>query len=216
MMEVEAFKRTEISQDFTGVLNEMLKGSKHHKSTQVMDHDLQWDSENASNPVRFKNMNLGAENFTELGIKIDDQNLESQMLLQGDNLTLANFGKRKPTGEIEEMPEPLETDANALQGLESSADHKERAYQLELGLLQNFMWAIPCSIKVFMKNVAAQKDTAKVLPWHVLRKEIESFYSYVSLASKNMVARVAMTTSFEEYLCMYLLDVVLSHRRGTR
>jgi hypothetical protein len=215
-MELETFKRTEISQEFTGILNEMLKGSKHDKSTQVMEHELQWDSSNASSPLRFQNLNLGAENFLEIGIKIDDKNVESEILSQGDHLIHANLTKPKVVGDGEVKVEPLETSLKGSKSGDGLVDRKEKAFQLEYGLLKNFMWSIPCTLSVFLKNTIAQKDAAKVLPWHILRKEIDSFYQYIANASKNMTARVAVTTSFEEYLCMYLLDVVEFHLRSIR
>lgn len=215
-MELESFKRTEISQEFTGILNEMLKGSKHDKSTQVMEYELEWNSENASSPFKFQNLNLGSENFIELGIKIEEKNIESEILSQGDNLTHSNFTKKKPNVEVEVKLDAIEQSLKGGKSTDGQSAGKERAYQLEFGLLKNFMWSIPCTLSVFMKNVYSQKDSSRVLPWHVLRKEIDSFYLYVGNASKNMTARVSVTTSFEEYLCMYLLDVLSSDLRNTR
>lgn len=215
-MELEAFKRTEISQEFTGILNEMLKGSKHDQATQVMEYELEWNIQNASNPFKFQNMNLGAENLIELGIKLEEKNIESEILSQGDNLTHSNFTKKKLFTEAEVKLDGLEHSLKGSKSGDGQSLAKERAYQLEFGLLKNFMWSIPCTLSVFMKNAYGQKDTAKVLPWHILRKEIDSFYSYVSNASKNMTARVSVTTSFEEYLCMYLLDVLSSDCRSIR
>lgn len=207
-MENEAFKRSEISTKFTGVLNEMLKGSKHDQSTQVYEHELCWDANDAVSPQKLDNMNVNSGNILELGVNIRDKEVSSKVLSKVDSLAQANFEKKRPLGESVPKLDLLESSLKHSKTVDSSNEVKGKAFQLEFGLLKNFAWSIPCTLEIFLKNLIPQKDTVKVLPWKSIKKDIEGFENYMLQAARSMTSRVSMTTQGDDFLCMYFLDVV--------
>ena len=210
-MESEAYKRSEISSQFTGVLNEMLKGSKHDQSTQVYEYELCWDSDNAITPQKLENMNVNSGNILELGVNIHDKDSISKVMSQSDVLTQANFDKKKKKGGSLAKLDLLESSPKQSKYTEGSYEVKGKAFQLEFGMLKNFGWTMSCTLEIFLNNLMPQKDTVKVLPWSIIKKDIEGFESYMLLASKSLTSRVSMTTQGDDYLCMYFLDVIHSY-----
>lgn len=193
----------------------MLKGEKHDQSTQVNEHELYWDCSNTATRLKASNLNIGGDNILDLGIYILDKENFSQVLSKADNLTKANL--HKPTFSIEERqklgPEAVLEGSDKSKASEAHSEdqgaEKTKAFQLEYGVLKNFTWDLPMSIKVFLKNALESKVSIKIKPWVALKRDIIEFFGYACRNAQVQSGRVGLTTSMDELLCMYFLEVSL-------
>ena len=211
-MEREQSTKSKLSTEFKGILSEMLKGEKHDQSTQISEHEMFWEFSSTAERQKGFNVNIGADNFLDMGICFKDKNNFRQLGDKADNLSRANM--YTSIEEYRTNGEPIDSndrsrllDANIKEGVPSVHD-KGRAFQLEFGLLKNYIWELPLSIKLFLNNTLEKKDTVKIRPWVVLKRDIGEFFHFAAINAQIQCGRVGLTTSMDEMLCMFFLEVV--------